>query len=228
METPPFPEKQARDHIRSVVLSGGLGAVPLVGAGLASFIEAGIAPSYEKRQARWFAVLEEVLHDIEMRLGGLERVTGDEEFMSALAAATRIALGTHLEEKLNLLKAALIRVAEASGRDLRHVQYLYLVDQLEPEHVGALSALNKVQPEMTHTSEGDSVPGPLETNRVVLLGLFDHDDQLAEIVARFLAARDLLEIYTPPLTETPDRPYTRRVIRPTRLGRDFLEYLRVV
>ena len=235
MPVGPFPEPGPRDQARSVVVSGGVGALPFVGPALATFIDIAVQPTYERRQAEWFAKLEQLLNEVETRLGTLEHLEGDEEFMTALAMATRTALGTHLEAKLDLLKAVLTRVAQSPERDIRHVHYLYLVDTLEPEHVEVLRALEERRLRsprfVSPTFEGHYVSGDIEGNRVTLHDVCSGDEAVAEIVARRLASLDLLEIYTPPVDELAgqvERPFTRRVVGLTNLGREFLDYLTVV
>lgn len=139
----PYPSASTRDHLRTV-MDAGVAAVPVVGGSLQVLIDAVIAPSLEKRRDAWFRKVEQMLNELADRQAfSVDALLGNDEFVSSLIHATRIAAGTHLEEKLDMLKNALKHLAV--GDDLgefmdRHM--FGLVESLSPEHVVVLRYLS--------------------------------------------------------------------------------------
>lgn len=222
----PFPKKRLTDHARSVAVEGSAGGVPFVGAALANFISAAVEPAFDRRKARWFAALDDVLHEIDQRVDSLEELSGDEEFMSALASATRVALGTHLEEKLQWLQAILLGVATAPSRDLRSIHYLYLVDELEPEHVDALRVIVEVwdaQPPQEKRDWGQETAAA-----TAVKDLFDGDGEVALSALTRLASKGLIQDLTREEKIDTSHLSLYAIVGPTEHARAFLLFLRLV
>lgn len=95
--------------------------------------------AYEQRWSAWTLKLYELAVDLEARQIDIEgRLRDRPGFVTAIHDATRIALGEHLEAKLEMLKMVLLRSALSNGdrtADLTTLRFLRLVDELEPEHV---------------------------------------------------------------------------------------------
>lgn len=139
----PYPEPELRDHAR-VGVDAAIEAIPGIGGSLHVLVDVVIAPSLTKRRDRWFRKLHELMLELHSKVAGFDPVSlaGDEAFVSAVADASRIAMGTHLEEKLELLKNCLAHMAVDDGRDdFLDLQLFHFVDDLAPEHFVVLQYL---------------------------------------------------------------------------------------
>ena len=133
----PFPERRAQDHVRNAV-EAVVASVPLVGGAGAELLNFYLPAALEQRRERWFQMLDE-------RLAGVEdQVLNDESFQTVVLAATKAALGTHLEEKLRLLATAVRSSAGALDRGdsaFMAMRFLRWVEELEPTHFRILGAI---------------------------------------------------------------------------------------
>jgi hypothetical protein len=133
-----------RDHARAG-FDIALAAVPTVGGPAQMFLEALFAPAIQKRRDRWFARLEEVIVELQARVANLDpdALAENEEFVSAVMEASRIAMGTHLEAKLDLLKNCLINLGlgNTNGHFLDRQMFKW-VEDLSPEHFLVLQYLS--------------------------------------------------------------------------------------
>ncbi len=103
-----------------------------VGAELLNFY---LPSALERRRDRWFEVLEQRLADVE------GRVLDDDAFATIVLEATKAALGTHLEDKLQLLAAAVRSSADVVDRgddEFMARRLLRWVDELDPIHFEVL------------------------------------------------------------------------------------------
>lgn len=135
-DIPPYPEPDFKDRARQG-FDVAIAAVPVVGGSVSALIDVILKPSLEKRRDAWFGILAEVVEEIRRRgdVPAFEDLVGNESFTTAVIEASRIALGTHLEEKLEILKNCLINCALGVGAsDLVDRQMFKWVDELSPEH----------------------------------------------------------------------------------------------
>ena len=134
-ELEPFPSARLRDHA-CTGFQAAVSALPFGGT-VNNLINAVIAPSFERRQERWFKKLAEVVEEVNSRVDDfdLEQLADNELFVTAVFEASRIATMTHLDEKLDLLKNVLVRLAvDTDSDDFLALQMLRFVDALTPEH----------------------------------------------------------------------------------------------
>lgn len=139
-----FPESQLRDHVRTGI-DAGLAAVPVVGGPVQVLVDAVLVPSIDRRREAWLRKLGELVNELSERIDGWtpDALSDDEPFVSAVVEASRIAMGTHLEEKLNLLKNCLANMALSTARDdFLDLQMFQYVDHLTPEHFVVLQYLD--------------------------------------------------------------------------------------
>jgi len=105
--------------------------VPIVGGAAVELVSAVFGPPLKRRQQKWFEKLADVVRTLQER----DIAVDEPEFVSAVAAASRIALGTHLEEKLTMLKAAIFHAAMPDRpADIMTMRFLRFVEELDPEH----------------------------------------------------------------------------------------------
>jgi hypothetical protein len=80
----------------------------------------------------------EVIRELQRR----ELPTDGPEFVDAVARASSIALGTHLEAKLTMLQAAILHAALPDRpSDIVTMRFLRFVEELDPEHFVVLAYL---------------------------------------------------------------------------------------
>jgi hypothetical protein len=223
-ELEPYPETGFRDYARAGA-DAGIAAIPVIGGSLQVLAESVIAPSLTKRRDTWFRKLHELMSELHAKVDGFdpESLAGDEVFVTAVSDASRIAMGTHLEEKLDLLKNCLAHMAVDEGRDdFLDLQLFRFVDELTPEHVVVLQYLNN--------------PGAwFDAKRIerpsLAMGSPSHLMNAAgmpvtgvalEIVLRNLNDRGLANTQSLKTTMTADGAWQSLT---TELGRDLLEFV---
>jgi hypothetical protein len=219
-----YPGPSLRDHARTG-FDAAIVSIPGIGGSLQVLIEAVLTPSLTKRRDRWLRKLEELMKELQAKVDGFEpaKLAGDEAFVTAVVDASRIAMGTHLEEKLNLLKNALARMAVSEVRDdFLDLQLFRFVDELSPEHFVVLQYLDN--PGAWFDAKNISRPNLAIGSPDNLVGhLMDHAGLPVkgaglEITLRDLSARGLAKI------EDVD-PTTSWRSTTTDLGRQLLSFV---
>lgn len=118
-----------------------LAAVPVLGAPSLEILSLIVAPSVAGRRNEWFKEIAAALDELEKTVAGfkVENLVNDEAFVSAALQATRIAIGTHQQEKRELLRTALLNIAVGKGpREELQQAYLNAIDAFSPSHVKVL------------------------------------------------------------------------------------------
>lgn len=135
-EIEPYPQAGLRDYAREG-MEAGIAAIPIVGGTLEVLVASVITPSLAKRRERWIQKLAELVSELQAKVDGFDvtSLIGDEVFVTAVVDASRIAMGTHLDEKLNYLKHCLAHMAIDDDRDdFMDLQLIRFVELLSPEH----------------------------------------------------------------------------------------------
>jgi hypothetical protein len=129
-----LPEPDRKDRVRALAKIG-MSAVPYVGGPGAELIELVVPSSLMRRRDDWLRRLAEVVDELRARDVDFEAIVDDERFATALIEASRIALGTHIEEKLHLLKNAIVNMAMPDAPpDFLAARFLRWIEELSPEH----------------------------------------------------------------------------------------------
>ena len=136
----PYPEPNERDYATEI-LKIGISAIPIFGGPASELFGALLAPALGRRRDDWFEQLRLRLNDLTRRVDGLtfEKLSKNEEFVSAVMQASLVASRTHSSEKLIALQSAVLNVAAgtAPDDDLQSM-FLSLVDLLTPLHLRLL------------------------------------------------------------------------------------------
>ena len=152
-DRPTYPVPAARDHARAVV-EAAVNAVPGIGGAGASLLNFYLPSSLERRREQWVRLLDERLAQVE------SQVLGEEGFLTIVLEASRAALGTHLEEKLELLAGGVASAASLRSEDqfmaMRHLRH---VEALDPEHFRLLHALSEAQMRVEANLNGPDLSG---------------------------------------------------------------------
>jgi hypothetical protein len=160
----PPPSREVRDHLRAAV-DAAIATIPYAGGALQILFDEVLQPNFDKRRDEWLKKLAEVLEELTGRMEGFDPASleTNEQFVSAVSQATRIAMGTHRQEKLQMLEDGLVNLVAAGGaNDLLITRFLRFVDELEPEHFSVLKYL--ASPEAWYQERGlrrpDLIAGP--------------------------------------------------------------------
>lgn len=141
--TEAYPEPRPADRAASIIKIA-LAGVPLVG-GPATELLGLLAGTVADRRDNWLrneiAKVWEEIHTLRSDLEP-EQLAKDPQFVTAVVRATQVAVGTHKQEKLQMLRIALRRIGlgSAPGDDLQEI-YFRLIDELTPSHVHVLKFL---------------------------------------------------------------------------------------
>ena len=134
----------SKTELAIALLKGAVSAVPFVGGVIAEVGDLYLNP-LEKRKATWTSEIATAVAEIEEKYSLVARDLQDnDEFISFLYQATRIAIKNHQKEKIESLRNAIVSSTAPNGppEDLKF-QYLRYVDELSPTHIKMLTILNK-------------------------------------------------------------------------------------
>lgn len=139
-EVGPYPQPHSVDRLQDgaeVVIN----LIPIAGGALSTLLSKAIEPSLERRRIAWLEKIATLVEELARQQVTPAQLAEDEAWVSALAAATRVAMGTHIEEKLTLLKRVLASLklsAEDADKDIVASRFVKYVEDFEPHHFLAL------------------------------------------------------------------------------------------
>jgi len=135
------PKKTGGDFAHGSAKAG-LSLIPLVGGSAAELFNLVLAPPLERRRNEWMNSVAERLNDLEAKLDVFDPADlgNNESFVTATLHATRIALQTHHEEKLEALRNAVLNAALPNAPD-DELQAVFLshVEAFTPWHLRILA-----------------------------------------------------------------------------------------
>lgn len=218
-----MPERTARDHARTAgdaVVAG----VPFVGGSLGVLLGEVVRPSYQKRVDAWLVELGEVVERLESDSDNFEwkSLEDNELFVSAVVHATEIALGTALEDKIEMLKSGLANIATGEmSDDFLAMRFLTFVEELTPEHFYVLAY--SVDPAPSNSSWG---PEDKATPRSLIdLSDLEVKPSIVDLIIADLASRSLIDTSTLSKTAAGDDALTSFA---TSLGRQLIKFVEVI
>ena len=90
-----------------------LAAIPFVGGSITEVLSLVLAPAVARRRDTWFKEIADGLDQLEEKVEGfkIEDLQHNEAFVSGVIQATRVAVGTHQQEKLKALRNAVFNTA---------------------------------------------------------------------------------------------------------------------
>jgi hypothetical protein len=203
--------------------------VPLIGGTVAELFEFVIAPSLERRRDEWLRRLGAAVDELRERFDGFDpkNPEGNEAFVTAVLAATPIAMKTNDEDKLEMLKNAVMNAAIGAMGIAEHEQltFLRLIDELTPLHLRFLTFMTDPQGWFERTGitppsfgMAGSPAAVLEAGLPELRGHRDVFEQLD----RDLDVRGLVQGGSLFVTMTPQGAFG---VRAKDLGRRFVEFV---
>jgi len=148
-----YPQPGEADVVHAAA-RGLIALIPGMGGPIDELLSLVLAPSVSRRRDDWFKELADVIEEIKKKVDGfkIEELARNEAFVSATIQATRIAAGTHKEEKRKILRNALLNIALGTGPDEDTQQiFLNIVDSFTVSHVRVLDVLWRGAGRMTGT-----------------------------------------------------------------------------
>lgn len=134
----PDPPEQTKGDLAYQAAIAGVSAVPFIGGPAVELVQYWIGPPLTKRQGVWFGEVADAIQTLQRQHVPVD----SDQFITAVVHASRIAMGTHLDEKLKMLKAAIINCALPSApSDIITMRFLRVVEELDPEHFVLLAYL---------------------------------------------------------------------------------------
>lgn len=118
--------------------------MPLTGPVVQALLKKCVQAPLEVRRAAWFNVVGEGLRELQDRFEGFDpdRLAENEEFVSVVAETTRIAMGTHRDEKLEALRNAVLNTAAGVQLDdVLRGAFLGYIDRFSALHLKVLKVL---------------------------------------------------------------------------------------
>lgn len=112
------PEKDASDLIHTMAKAG-ISAIPLMGGSISEIFSFLITPSIQKRQEKWMQLVVEGLQRLEQEIDSfdIENLQDNEVFQSMVLESSRVAILTHIDEKLKMLRNAVLNSALPEAPD---------------------------------------------------------------------------------------------------------------
>lgn len=137
-DEPPTPT--AGDTVHAFVKAG-LSAIPIAGGPAAELFAYIIAPPLTKRRDEWLLSISEGLKALERKVDtfSIESLQHNDAFVTMLLEASRIALRTHVDEKIEALRNAVLNAALESPDDLFEAMLLQFLEAATPWHLRVLA-----------------------------------------------------------------------------------------
>jgi hypothetical protein len=136
--------KISTDDIALSVAKSFTGTLPLIGPALNELIDLAITSPLQKRQAEWQSALADTVNQLIKTVDGVtaDSLSKNDEFLTAVVAASNIAMKTSRCEKIKILQAMIYQ--SGSGfhlEDFIQNTFLQIIDRYTPEHVSLLQRL---------------------------------------------------------------------------------------
>jgi len=137
----PKPSKGDTAH---ALIKAGISAVPMIWGPSAELFQHLVQPPLERRRVEWMEYVGDKLVELDQRGVDIEKLSKNDEFVSAVLHASQLAVRTHRQEKREALRNAIFNIA--SGRvPEESVQQMFLeyIDSLTELHVQLLKMFQK-------------------------------------------------------------------------------------
>lgn len=138
-----YPEPTEADTAQAIARAG-LAGIPVIGGPINEILSLVLAPAVERRRVEWLKELADALDQLEEKVAGFRVVelADNEAFVSATIQATRIAIGTHQQEKREYLRNALLNIAKGITTDeVKQQVFLNAIEAFTPTHIKALNLI---------------------------------------------------------------------------------------
>lgn len=185
------PETGPSDYVHSLT------KMLALGAGAGDLFDHIVGPPIERRKREWMQKVGETLARLENEnVITLEKLRSDEEFVSVLVQASRVAIRNHRKEKLRALRNAVLNTAIGGSPDETERQmFISLIDRFTVSHLRVLRALqdtNALVAQKGLTVDEDELRKPKWEFLERALPEFEDRDEFYEPIFDELNSRGLL------------------------------------
>ena len=138
-----YPEPAEADCAQ-VIARAGIATIPGIGGSINQLLSLVLTPAVERRRTEWLKELADAVDQLEKKDRGfkVEKLAGNEAFVSATIQATLIAIGTHQREKREYLRNALLNIARGTTSDeIKQQVFLNAIEAFTPAHIKALNVI---------------------------------------------------------------------------------------
>lgn len=210
-----YPDPDFRDHAQTIARAA-VSAIPLVGGSVNELLSGFFDSPVGQRRDQWLRQLAGIVEELTPK-----KLAGNQVFVSAAIQATRVAIGTHRDEKRQYLRNALLKIGMSPTADgTKEEIILNAIDSLSPAHVKALDLIWR-----GHTAalnwDAHNVPIP-RRNYIAAIGIVAPEvsgqNDLIEHIIHELLNRGFSSM------GRPDYPYPQSGMA-TNLGIEFLGYI---
>lgn len=131
------PQQSRSGEVIAKVVEGAASAVPIVGGPLAVVIATVFGMAYSRRVDQWRDDLTDAVQYLLDNQGlTVEELADSDDFLDAVATATRVAATTASQEKRHRLRNALVNIGSGTAiRPDKQAIYLRYIDELTPSHM---------------------------------------------------------------------------------------------
>jgi len=139
-----LPQKNTKDYCYDSVKAG-FNLFPFVGGALATVFETVFSSPIDTRKEAWLCDLAKVVDDLCNKVENLtpEKLSKNEEFISAYLLASNIAIRSHQKEKLTALRAAVKNTVLITDYDeSMKMIFIRVIDEMTPLHFRLLTFLS--------------------------------------------------------------------------------------
>ncbi len=139
------PSKSTGREITEKAVEAGLSMIPVAGGPAAVAFAYAVGRGYSRRLQAWLTQLAEAVEDLTNQAEDLdiETLAKNEDFLDAVATATRAAERTHQDIKIEALRNAVLNAALPTAPDTdTQMMFLRWVDEFTGSHLRLLTVLN--------------------------------------------------------------------------------------
>lgn len=187
-----YPMAQARDHLRTVA-EAAVSLAPMSGP-LVKLLEL-LVPSLDKRRGAWAKEVTILLNNLQENQLTPEKLATDEEWISAVFEASQVAISTHVETKLQMLRRLLENMAIKQPRGEQEVivrRFLRFIEELDEEHFIVLKYAS--DPSGWFTAKGIEKPSTISGSQSIIIksAKLNISDDVLSIILNDLTTRQLI------------------------------------
>lgn len=123
-----------------------LSAIPLIGGSATELLGALVTPALERRRDQWMAEVGNALFRLEESLPSMQELQANEQFVTTLLRASKVALSTHQLEKRDALRNAVLNSAlSAPAEESLQDVFIDLIESLTVWHLRLLQLFHDVE-----------------------------------------------------------------------------------
>ncbi|MDR1165394.1 MAG: hypothetical protein LBO66_05900 [Deltaproteobacteria bacterium] len=227
-----FPKDRTLSCKTLALLKGALGIIPIAGATCSELLGYFLQRPLQRRQEQWFEFIGQSLEDVIERLGTLEEIISNDNFIDMAIKATKIALTTTKQEKINALKNAVLNSTINNNFDeIKQQVFIALLDQFNEYHIEFLKLLDgqmeRVKEINFNNYDGSYMLNPNFFHLIAkIFPNLDQKEDFCKIIMNDLFYKNLTttQSYDFPLTND---NYDHFVVgnRTTTIGKEFLNFI---